>query len=262
MNIIDFQKMKNINEKITMVTCYDYTSAKIVDQSNVDCILVGDSLAMVMHGHSTTLPIDVDIMALHVQAVAKGISKKFIIGDLPFLSYRESVEQSMRAVKKIMQAGAHAVKLEGAIGNLALIEHIVNSGVPVMGHLGMTPQSVYQLGGFKVQGKQASQAQQIKTQAEQLQSAGCFAIVLECIPSELANTITENLQVPTIGIGSGPHTSGQVLVWQDLLGMNMDLQPKFLKKYLNGFELIKTALNNYHEEVKGVVYPDQIEHVY
>lgn len=262
MNILDFQKMKNQNEKITMVTCYDYTSARIVDQSDIDCILVGDSLAMVMHGHPTTLPIDVDIMALHTRMVARGLSKKFLISDLPFLSYREGLAPSMRAVKKIMQAGAHAVKLEGTTGNLSLIEHIVHSGVPVMGHIGMTPQSVFQLGGFKVQGKEYSQAQHILTQAKQLQSAGCFAIVLECIPSELTKTITENLQIPTIGIGAGPHASGQVLVWQDLLGMNEDLTPKFLKKYLNGFELIKNALNTYHQEVKGIVYPDQVEHVY
>jgi len=262
MNIHDFQKKKINNEKITLVTCYDYWSAKIIDQSDVDCVLVGDSLAMVMHGHSTTVPATVDLMALHTEAVSRGITKKFIVGDLPFLSCRKSLSESMEAVHRFMQAGAHAVKLEGASGNIETIRHIVESGVPVMGHLGLTPQSVHQLGGFRVQGRQEKAAQELLQQARALEDAGCFSIVIECVPSALAKRITDSLTIPTIGIGAGPHTSGQVLVFQDMLGMNQGFNAKFLKTYLKGFDLVKDALNEYHREVQTQVYPDEVEHCY
>jgi len=262
MNIHDFQKKKINNEKITLVTCYDYWSAKIIDQSDIDCVLVGDSLANVMYGYSTTVPATVDLMALHTEAVSRGITKKFIIGDLPFLSYRKSLSESMDAVYRLMQAGAHAVKLEGADGNIATVKHIVESGVPVMGHLGLTPQSVHQLGGFKVQGRQEKAAQNVLQQARMLQDAGCFSLVLECIPSKLAQRITDSLVIPTIGIGAGPHTSGQVLVLQDMLGMSETYKMKFLKTYLNGYDLVKNALNEYHREVQTQVYPDEVEHCY
>lgn len=262
MNIHDFQKKKINNEKITVVTCYDYWSAKIIDQSDVDCVLVGDTLAMVMHGHPTTVPATVDLMALHTEAVSRGITKKYILGDLPFFSYRKSLSESMDAVQRLMKAGAHAVKLEGADGNIATIKHIVESGVPVMGHLGLTPQSIHQLGGFKVQGKQEKAAQNLLQQARMLEDAGCFAIVLECVPSKLAKRITDSLVIPTIGIGAGPHTSGQVLVLQDMLGMNKEFNAKFLKTYLNGGDLVKNALNEYHREVQAQVYPNEVEHCY
>lgn len=261
MNCIDFQLMKQQGQKITMVTCYDFWSAQIIENSNIDCVLVGDSVAMVVHGHETTIPATVDLMCLHITAVARGIKKKFIIGDLPFLSYRKNLVKTMCAVEKIMHAGAHAIKLEGADGNEKLISHIVKSGVPVMGHLGLTPQAIHQLGGFRVQGKQADAAEKIIQQARSLEAAGCFAIVLECVPAELAKIITKQLTIPTIGIGAGMHVDGQVLVFHDLIGISNSFKPKFLKTYCNGFDLIQQALNQYSNEVKQNLYPT-IEHCY
>ncbi|HEV2524205.1 MAG TPA: 3-methyl-2-oxobutanoate hydroxymethyltransferase, partial [Gammaproteobacteria bacterium] len=220
MNIHDFQKMKLNNHKITMVTCYDHWSAQIISKSQIDSILVGDSLAMTMYGHATTLPATVNLMAKHIEAVAKGAPNKFIVGDMPFCSYRKGLAESMKAVEKIMRAGAQAIKLEGAEGNLDLIQHIVQSGIPVMGHIGLTPQSIHTLGGFKVQGKNQTAAEKIKLHAKQLEDAGCFAVVLECMPTTVAQQITDSLNIPTIGIGAGPYTSGQILVLQDMLGMN------------------------------------------
>lgn len=263
MNIHDFQKRKAADEKISMVTCYDYCFATIVNASDVDCILVGDSAGMVMHGFATTLGTTVELMEQHVAAVAKGAPNKFIIGDLPFCSYRKSQARTIDAVEKIMRAGAHAVKLEGAAGNLKIVRHIVDSGVPVMGHLGLTPQSYYLLGGFKVQGSNnPALAAKILAEAESLAAAGCFALVLECIPAELAQEITTRLAIPTIGIGAGPHTSGQVLVLHDLLGLSQSFKPKFLKTFLQGFELVRSALNDYDNEVKTVTYPNLQEHSY
>ena len=262
MNIHDFQKMKNNNQKITMVTCYDHWSAQIINNTQIDAILVGDSVAMIMYGHATTLPATVDIMANHIEAVAKGAPSKFIVGDMPFCSNRKGLVESMNAVEKIMRAGAQAIKLEGAEGNLDLIQHVVQSGIPVMGHIGLTPQSIHTLGGFKVQGKNQTAAEKIKYHAKQLEDAGCFAIVLECMPTAVAQAITNSLNIPTIGIGAGPFTSGQILVLQDLLGMNSAFKPKFLKNYLNGFELIQGALNQYDQDVKSAVYPNPEEHGY
>ncbi len=262
MNILDFQKMKNQQQKISMVTCYDYWSAQILDKSNIDCLLVGDSAAMVMHGFKTTVPATVDMMIHHIEAVSRGAPNKFIIGDMPFCSYRKGIAQTIRTVDNFMKAGSHAIKLEGADDNTVVIEHIVKSGIPVMGHLGLTPQSIHALGGFKVQGKDDVAAQKIVAQAQSLQDAGCFAVVLECIPAPLAQLITESLVIPTIGIGAGPYTSGQVLVFQDLLGLQKDIKPKFLKTYLEGFELIKDSLNQFDSEVKSTVFPNRQEHCY
>ncbi|QTS84011.1 3-methyl-2-oxobutanoate hydroxymethyltransferase [Coxiella endosymbiont of Amblyomma nuttalli] len=262
MNISNFQLMKKNNEKISMVTCYDYWSAYIISQSHIDAILVGDSLAMVMYGHPNTLPATVEMMSQHIRAVVKGASNKFIIGDMPFCSYRKDLTTSMNTVEKIMQAGAQAIKLEGADGNVKLICHIVESGIPVMGHIGLTPQSVHALGGFRMQGKTYAVAEKLKKDAETLSKVGCFALVLECIPSELAKVITDAISIPTIGIGAGPHTSGQVLVLQDLLGMNDQFKPKYLKKFLNGFDNIKNALNMFDNEVKTTVYPHIKMHCY
>lgn len=242
-----------------MITCYDYTFARLVAESDIDCILVGDSLANTMHGFKTTLNASVNMMALHTAAVVRGAHDKFIIGDLPFLSNRKGLTANMTAVEKIMKAGASAVKLEGAAGNLSLVRHIVDSGVPVMGHLGLTPQSVNQLGGFKVQGRDVKARQTIKEHALQMQDAGAFAIVLECVPSSLAQEITESLHIPTIGIGAGPDCDGQVLVLQDMLGMNNDFKPKFLKNYFQGRDLIKSAFNTYHQEVTHGAFPTEKE---
>ncbi|MGZ3691314.1 MAG: 3-methyl-2-oxobutanoate hydroxymethyltransferase [Pseudobdellovibrio sp.] len=254
-SILDFQKKKNNKQKISMVTCYDYTFAKIVADTNIDSILIGDSLAQIMHGHGTTLNASTQVMALHTAAVARAASNKFIVADMPFLSTRKGLRNSMDQVEKLMKAGAHAVKIEGAEGRVELIKLVVESGVPVMGHLGLTPQSIYQLGGPKVQGKQEESAQKILNDALNLEKAGCFSLVLECVPSALANKITSQLHIPTIGIGAGPGTDGQILVLQDLLGMNKNFNPKFLKKYLKGYDLISEALNSYVTEVENVQFP-------
>lgn len=255
MNILDFQELKKNNQRISMVTCYDYSFAKIVANSEIDTILVGDSLAMVMHGHPNTLNANIEMMALHTAAVAKGAPQKFIVADLPFLSFRSDLTTGMNAVLKVMQAGAHAIKIEGAKGNLDFIRHCVDSGAPVMGHLGLTPQSIHQLGGFKVQGKNPESYHQLIEDAENIQKAGCFSLVLECVPAKLAMEITERLKIPTIGIGAGPYCDGQVLVLQDMLGMNNEFSPKFLRKYLDGFQLIQEALNHYHEDVLDKKFP-------
>lgn len=253
--ILDFQEKKNKKQKISMITCYDYSFAQIVNASNIDCILVGDSLAMVMHGHKTTLNASVGMMALHTAAVVRGAPEKFIIADMPFLANRKGLSANMAAVEKLIKAGAHAVKIEGAAGNINLIKHIVESGVPVMGHLGLTPQSVNQLGGFKVQGRDEKAQKVIHDHAMQMQEAGCFSVVLECVPSTLAKKISLDLDIPTIGIGGGPDCDGQVLVLQDMLGMNNGFKPKFLKTYFSGFETIKDVFDTYHQEVSDGSFP-------
>lgn len=259
MNVLDFKSRKNEAKKISMVTCYDFWSAQVLASSDVDVLLVGDSLAMVMHGHSSTLPATVDMMALHTSAVARGAGKKFIVGDMPFLSFRKSLNENVDAVLKIMQAGAHAVKLEGCEGNEELIRHLVTSGVPVMGHLGLTPQSINMLGGFKVQARGDEAAKLLLAQAKRLEQAGCFSLVLECVPSDVAAVVTKELSIPTIGIGAGVECDGQVLVLQDMLGFNPHFSPKFLKKYAQGFEWMKSALNDFDREVKARTFPTEKE---
>jgi 3-methyl-2-oxobutanoate hydroxymethyltransferase len=259
MNVQDFQKMKDDGRKISMVTCYDYSSARAVADSNIDCILVGDSLAMTMHGYPTTLSATTAMMALHTAAVAKGAPAKFIVGDLPFLSYRKGLKEAMDAVHELMSAGAHAVKLEGVRGHAEIVRHIVDSGVPVMGHLGLTPQSVHGLGGMKVQARTTAAVKILTSEARELEEAGCFAIVLECVPPQGARTVTDFLKIPTIGIGAGTHVSGQVLVYQDMLGLNPGFKPKFLRAYANTFEVIRTALNTYDSDVKSGAFPSESE---
>jgi 3-methyl-2-oxobutanoate hydroxymethyltransferase len=259
MNILDFHKMKLEKRKITMTTCYDFWSARIIDESEIDCVLVGDSLAMVMHGHTSTIAADVETMALHTAAVARGTQKKFIVGDLPFLSYRGGVTESLRNVDRLMKAGAHSVKLEGVWGHEDVIRQIVGSGVPVMGHLGLTPQSIHQLGGFRVQGRSDAAARDLVEQAKKLEEFGAFAVVLECVPAALAKEITETISIPTIGIGAGVDVDGQVLVFQDLLGLNSGFSPKFLKRYLDGKTQILGALNAFHSEVQERQFPTDKE---
>lgn len=259
-SILDFHEKKIQKQKFTMVTCYDYSFAKILAESDVDCLLVGDSLANTMLGYPTTLNATVEIMALYTGAVARGAGdKKFIVGDLPFMSYRKGLTSSMTAAEVLMRAGAHAVKLEGGEGNYKLVRHMVGSGVPVMGHLGLTPQSVHQLGGFKVQGRDQKAQARIKEEALRLQDAGSFCVVLECVPSDLAEEITVALDIPTIGIGAGSATDGQVLVLQDMLGMNQGFKPKFLKTYYDGFNTLKEAFNTYHQEVIHKEFPTEKE---
>lgn len=254
MTILDFQGYKKEGRKISMVTCYDFWSAQIIAATNIDCVLVGDSLSMVMYGHTSTLNATTDLMCRHIEAVRKGAQKKFLIGDMPFLSYRKDLSTNMTQVEAIFRAGAEAIKIEGAGGNIDFIQHCVESGIPVMGHLGLTPQSIHQLGGFRVQAR-GDQAHHLLEQALRLEDAGCFAIVLECVPVSAAAKVTERLQVPIIGIGAGPTCDGQVLVLQDLLGMNPDFNPKFLRKYLDGFSMIQEALNRYDNDVKNASFP-------
>lgn len=264
MNILEFKnhkaaKASKTNNRLTLLTCYDYTSARLVSETSVDALLVGDSLAMTMYGHTSTLPATVELMAAHTAAVCRGAGDKLVIADLPFLSFRKSLSENVDAVAALMQAGAHAVKLEGAAGNCELVRHLVESGVPVMGHLGLTPQSVNQLGGYKVQGRDATAAQAIQKAALDLEAAGCFSIVLECVPSLLAREITTTLQIPTIGIGAGPDTDGQILVWQDMLGLNVDFTPKFVRTYAKGAEIIQTAIEDFVRDVRAQNFPSVAE---
>jgi len=259
-SILDFQLKKKKQQPISMVTCYDYGFAKIIEKSNVDTILVGDSVAQVIHGYPNTLHATTEMMALHTAAVAKGAPSKFIVTDMPFLTTRLSIDAVLSSVKQIMTAGAHALKIEGAQDALT-VKHIVDSGVPVMGHLGLTPQSIHQLGGPKIQGKTQSQADKLLADALTMQDSGCFALVLECIPADLAQKISEQISIPTIGIGAGSHTDGQVLVLNDLLGMNPDFNPKFLKKYTDGYTTTIESLNTYVNEVQTKKFP-ALEHSY
>ncbi len=253
--VIDFQKKKSNNDPISVVTCYDYWSAQIISETDIDAVLVGDSAAMVMHGFESTVNADVNMMEYHVAAVKRGLKNKFLIGDLPFLTHRKGIHHLMTSIDTIMKAGAQAVKIEGADGQLDAIEYVVKSGVPVMGHLGLTPQSFHKLGGFKLQGADLESARKIEDEAKQLQEAGVFALVLEMVPAELAGKITDSLTIPTIGIGAGLYTDGQVLVLQDLLGMSKNFEPKFLRKYLDGFGLVKDALDRFNEDVKTKKFP-------
>lgn len=254
-SVVDFLKAKEERKKISMVTSYDYWSAKIVEATNVDCILVGDSLAMTMHGHRDTLPATPELMALHVAAVRRGAPKKFVIGDMPFLAHRGSLDQSLAAVAMIMRAGAQAVKIEGIEGSEDTFAHIIESGVPVMGHLGLTPQSYHKFGGFKVQATDARASEWLLAQAKKLEQVGCFAVVLECVPAAVAKFVSEHLKIPTIGIGAGADVDGQVLVFQDMMGFNHDFKPKFVRRYLQGFELLQAAFNEFDSDVKTVKFP-------
>lgn len=259
MNINDYKKYKQEGKKISLVTSYDYWSAALIEQTDVDSILVGDSLAMVSHGFTSTLPADINLMALHTAAVRRGAPKKFIIADMPFLSHRKSLDSVLDSVGKLMQAGANAVKIEGVQGVENTISYIVESGVPVMGHLGLTPQSFNSFGGFKLQSKTEEAVEQLIKDAKKLEELGCFAIVLECIPDSAAKKVSELLSIPTIGIGAGKDTDGQVLVLQDMLGLTTGYTPKFVRKFIDGSNLIKTALNEYDEGVKSKSFPEEGE---
>ena len=238
-----------------MVTCYDHWSAKILNDTDIDTILVGDSLAMVMHGFDSTVHATVPMMAMHVAAVRRGAPDKFVVGDMPFLSVRKGLVPAMEAVSDLMQAGSNCVKIEGADGQLEIMSHIVESGVPVMGHLGLTPQSVEAFGGHKVQGRNEGAAGKILDQAKAIEDAGCFALVLECVPAALGRAISEQVAIPTIGIGAGADTDGQVLVLQDMLGMDDSFKPKFLRHYLDGKQTLGRAINQYHADVQARVFP-------
>ncbi len=255
MNILEFQAMKKKNKKISMITCYDYGFAQILNDCDIDAILVGDSVAMVMHGLPNTLGATMEMMTMHTAAVVRGAPKKLVVADLPFMSYRKSLDVNMSNVEMLMKAGAQAVKLEGADGNLELIRHTVDSGVPVMGHLGLTPQSVHQLGGFRVQGREKKAQEKIIQQAKALQEAGCFSLVLECVPSGLAQEITQALEIPTIGIGAGAQVDGQILVMHDLLGFQKEFRPKFVRRYVEASVALQEIFNKYDRDVKEGQFP-------
>ncbi len=255
MNTLDFARRKLKGNRISMITCYDFWSAQVLNETEVDCLLVGDSLAMVMHGFDSTIHATVEMMAVHTQAVRRGAPDKYVLGDMPFLSMRKGRGFAMEAVQALMGAGANAVKVEGEAGQAELTAHIVESGVPVMGHLGLTPQSVQACGGHCVQGRNHGQAARILDSALRLQEAGCFALVLECVPRNLAQRITERLSIPTIGIGAGPDTDGQVLVLQDMLGMNPNFKPKFLRRYANGRRLVAEAVNRFAQDIQAGAFP-------
>jgi 3-methyl-2-oxobutanoate hydroxymethyltransferase len=251
----EFARAKAARRKISIVTAYDAWSARLVARSNVDAILVGDSAAMVVHGHDTTLPATLALMAMHTRAVARAAAGKFVIADLPFLSYRKGIPAAMTAVGVLARSGAQAIKLEGIDGHEDVIRQIVGSGVPVMGHLGLTPQSVNRLGGFRVQGRSDVDAARLVEQAHQLEQLGCFAIVLECVPAALAARITSGVTVPTIGIGAGAGTDGQVLVLQDLWGVDTGPSPRFVRHYIDGEAVLTNALNEYDADVKQTRFP-------
>ena len=255
MKITDFYSYKKPGRKITLMTAYDYTLASIAAASGVDAVLVGDSLSMVMYGNDSTLPASTEVMALHTGAVAKAVRDKLIVADMPFLSHRKGLEPAMCAAETLVKAGAQALKLEGVDGHAEIISHIVKSGIPVMGHLGLTPQSVHALGGYRTQGTDPASARAILAQARELERLGCFALVLECVPHSLAGKITAALRIPTIGIGAGPRTDGQVLVMQDMLGLYGGKVPSFVKRYLDGRKAVLDALNKFDREVKAGLFP-------
>lgn len=247
----DFIKKKLAKEKISMITCYDFWSAKIINVSPIDCILVGDSVGMVVHGFDSTVPVDIRMMELHLKAVKKGAPDKLIIADMPFLTHRKGTKSTMDNVECLMRAGANAVKIEAQPGHEKIIKHIVDSGVPVVGHIGLLPQSVNQIGGYKVQGKDTSSALRLLALAKKLEESGCCALVLECIPEVLAKKITDQMNIPTIGIGSGTNTDGQVLVLQDLLGAQKDFSPSFVTKLANIHDVVLNALSGFHSLVQN-----------
>ena len=258
-NLLEFAAAKAAGRRISMVTCYDACLAAVLEASAVDCLLVGDSAAMVMHGHPDTLAATVELMALHTAAVRRGAPTRFLIADLPFLSFRKGVPAALDAVAALMRAGANAVKLEGVAGHEDVITAIAGSGVPVMGHLGLTPQSVHALAGFRVQGRTDEDAAQILADARLLESLGCFALVLECVPSPLATQVTQALGIPTIGIGAGAGCDGQVLVLQDLLGLTAGFRPRFLRRYADGFSLFRDAVDRFDRDVKQGAFPGPAE---
>ena len=260
--ITDFRTKKRDGKKITMLTAYDYPVARLVDEAGVDAILVGDSLAMVALGYTSTVPVTMDEMIHHAKAVRRGTRHAFLIGDMPFLSYQVSKEEAVRnAGRFVKEALCDAVKLEGGLEACPATKAIVDAGIPVLGHLGLTPQSAIKLGGYKVQGKGADAAAKIVEGAVALQAAGCFAVVLECIPAELAKIITERLEIPTIGIGAGPDCDGQVLVTNDMLGLFDRFTPKFVKQYAQLGRLIADGVARYRHDVEAGTFPEA-EHTF
>ncbi len=253
-------EMKANGEKISMLTAYDYTFAKLLDGAGIDVLLVGDSASNVMAGHETTLPITLDQMIYHASSVIRGVTRALVVVDLPFGTYQSDPKKALRSATRIMkESGAHAIKLEGGKEEAESIRRIVNAGIPVMGHLGLTPQSIHQFGGFGLRAKEEAEAQKLKEDAKLLEQLGCFAIVLEKIPAALAEEVAKSVRIPIIGIGAGNGVDGQVLVMHDMLGMSNEFHPKFLRKYANLQEVINEAVTHYIADVKSVDFPNENE---
>lgn len=256
--VVTFKEAKENNEKLTMLTAYDYSTAKLIDSCGINGILVGDSLGMVCLGYEDTLSVTMEDMIHHTKAVSRGCTNTLIVADMPFMSYQTSTYDAVVNAGRLIKEGrAHAVKLEGGVEVFNQIQSIVNSSIPVIGHIGLTPQSVNAFGGFKVQGRDELAAKKLIEDALAVEDAGAFAVVLEGVPSKLASLITKKLTIPTIGIGAGASCDGQVLVYQDMLGMFSDFTPKFVKKYENIGEKMKNAFSNYIDEVKTEVFPSE-----
>jgi 3-methyl-2-oxobutanoate hydroxymethyltransferase len=255
-SINDIKGMKSKKEKIVMLTAYDYSTAKLVDEAGIPLILVGDSLGMVMLGYESTIPVTMDEMIHHTKAVSRGVKQALVIGDMPFMTYHTNISDALRnAARFIQEGGAQTVKLEGGVTVAETVKRIVDCGIPVMGHIGLTPQSIHQLGGHKVQGKTPESAERLLKDAQALEQAGAFAVVLELVPAPLSKLITRKIGIPTIGIGAGPDCDGQVQVISDLLGLFSDFVPKHAKQYAKLAAEIKTALADYVKEVKTGKFP-------
>jgi 3-methyl-2-oxobutanoate hydroxymethyltransferase len=249
----EFRAAKSRGEKLAVVTAYDYTSARLADEAGADCLLVGDSLGMVIQGHATSLPVTLGQIAYHTECVVRGTRRALVVADLPFLTYQVSPQQAVRSAGRLLKkAGAHAVKLEGGVRMAETIRAVVNAGIPVMGHVGLTPQSVHQFGGFKVQ----RDAEQLLADANAVEEAGAFSVVVESVPAEVGARITAAVSIPTIGIGAGPQCDGQVLVFHDLLGLFTDFKPKFVKQYADMGSRIRAALATYCADVRNGTFPD------
>lgn len=254
------QKMKEDKQKISMLTAYDFSFSKILDAAGIDILLVGDSASNVMAGHETTLPITLDQMIYHAASVVRGASRALIVVDLPFGTYQGDSKEALKSAIRIMkETGAHAIKLEGGAEAIDSVKRILSAGIPVMGHLGLTPQSIYKFGTYTVRAKEEAEANKLKNDAQLLQEAGCFALVLEKIPAALATDVATSLKIPTIGIGAGNGCDGQVLVMHDMLGINIDFRPRFLRTYLNLHEQITQAVSGYIEDVKSGDFPNKHE---
>ena len=254
------QAMKDRGEKISMLTAYDYSMARIIDEAGIDIILVGDSASNVMAGHETTLPITLEQMIYHAQSVIRAVKRALVVVDLPFGTYQGNSELALKSAIKIMkEAGAHAVKLEGGEEIVESVKRILSAGVPVMGHLGLTPQSIYKFGTYSVRAKEDAEAQRLRDDALLLQETGCFAMVLEKIPADLATEVSKSLHIPTIGIGAGKGADGQVLVAHDLFGISKDFQPRFVRRYLELYELMKGAVEHYITDIKSEDFPSDKE---
>jgi 3-methyl-2-oxobutanoate hydroxymethyltransferase len=254
--INQIKAMKPKGEKIVMLTAYDYSTARLVDEAGIPLILVGDSLGMVVLGYQSTIPVTMEEMLHHTKAVVRGTKQAMVIGDMPFMTYHVSVEDALRnAARFIQEAGAQAVKLEGGVTVAEKVKRIVDCGIPVMGHIGLTPQSIHQFGGFKMQGKTPEAAANLLSDAKALEEAGVFAIVLETIPANLARLITDKISIPTIGIGAGPECDGQVQVINDILGSFADFVPKHAKQYVKLTDIISKAVSQYRDEVKSGTFP-------